>query len=95
MSEDKYNFCFLHVKAVDDAGHDKNLDLKKKFLKEVDLMFGDIMNLYKQNKNSFDLILTFTGDHTTPISVGDHTFEPVPFMISSMSAVIDHLEGKL
>lgn len=26
-----------------------------------------------------------TGDHTTPTQVGDHTYEPVPIMISLLS----------
>lgn len=32
-----------------------------------------------------------TGDHTTPISTGDHTFEPVCFAITSYSALMNEL----
>ena len=28
LQDSKYDYGFLHVKAVDDAGHDKNLDIK-------------------------------------------------------------------
>jgi 2,3-bisphosphoglycerate-independent phosphoglycerate mutase len=28
ITSDKYDFGFVHIKAVDDAGHDKNPDLK-------------------------------------------------------------------
>lgn len=31
-----YTFGFLHVKAVDDAGHDKNVSLKVDFLERID-----------------------------------------------------------
>lgn len=41
--EDKekgYNFGFLHIKAVDDAGHDKSLEKKQKYLEKVNEMVG-------------------------------------------------------
>ena len=39
---DEFDFGFLHVKAVDDAGHDKNAALKVHFLQEIDAMLGTI-----------------------------------------------------
>lgn len=33
-----YDFGFLHIKAVDDCGHDKNSDLKLEFLIKLDQM---------------------------------------------------------
>ena len=36
-------------------------------------------------------MIALTGDHTTPIKVGDHTFEPVPFTISSHFAICNEL----
>lgn len=35
-----YNFGFLHIKAVDDAGHDKSLEKKQKYLEKVNEMVG-------------------------------------------------------
>ena len=45
------------------------------------------------NKNQ-EFIICLTGDHTTPVEVGDHSFEPVPVSISIASEVLDCLEGK-
>jgi len=28
ITKDDYDFGFLHIKAIDDAGHDKNLQMK-------------------------------------------------------------------
>jgi 2,3-diphosphopglycerate-independent phosphoglycerate mutase len=95
LSECDYDFCFLHVKAVDDAGHDKNLDLKVKFIEEVDRMYAEVLSLYKSSNPQFDLITVLTGDHTTPVSYGDHTFEPVPFVIASLSGLTNDLNGTL
>jgi len=36
-------------------------------------------------------VITITGDHTTPIRVGDHTFEPVPFAVTSLDALRSNL----
>lgn len=33
-----YNFGFVHIKAVDDAGHDKSLEKKSKYLEKVNEM---------------------------------------------------------
>lgn len=89
------DFGFLHIKAVDDAGHDKSFDLKTKFLVQIDEMLGNIVTSHHEQKDEvtlllkikFELIIVLTGDHTTPISVGDHTFEPVPVSISTVSAM--------
>lgn len=32
-----------------------------------------------------DVTIIITGDHTTPVLYGDHTFEPVPFAIARVS----------
>jgi len=45
---DNYEFAFLHVKAVDDAGHDRGLDLKVKYLEVVDTMVGQLLRLLWQ-----------------------------------------------
>ena len=38
-----------------------------------------------------EYIICLTGDHTTPIRLGDHTFEPVPFTTTTYSAVANRL----
>lgn len=32
-----------------------------------------------------EVTIVITGDHTTPVLYGDHTFEPVPFAIARVS----------
>jgi 2,3-bisphosphoglycerate-independent phosphoglycerate mutase len=34
-------------------------------------------------QKDFDTIVCVTGDHTTPVKYGDHSHEPVPFVIGS------------
>jgi Predicted phosphoglycerate mutase, AP superfamily len=37
-----------------------------------------------------EFIIALTGDHTTPNCVGDHSFEPVPFTVTTYSALANY-----
>ncbi|KAJ1689007.1 hypothetical protein LUZ63_013162 [Rhynchospora breviuscula] len=78
-----YDFGFLHIKAIDDAGHDKATILKVRGLEAVDRAVGQLARLLWQAEASgrFQYYLCVTGDHSTPIEYGDHSFEPVPFSL--------------
>lgn len=39
----EYDFGFVHIKAVDDAGHDKNLLMKVEQLEKTDRAFGKMI----------------------------------------------------
>ncbi|EFA80865.1 hypothetical protein PPL_06454 [Heterostelium album PN500] len=80
----KYDFGFLHIKAVDDAGHDKDADLKVRLLEKVDAMLAKIVDELGQAEleGVAKFSICVTGDHSTPVLSGDHSCEPVPFTIS-------------
>lgn len=60
----------MHVKAIDDAGHDKNLEMKVKQLEKVDEALRILIDkLGKESDASRQYIISVTGDHTTPIIV--------------------------
>lgn len=47
-----YDFGFCHIKAVDDAGHDRNTDKKIYFLQEIDKMLEAIVAAFlKDDEN--------------------------------------------
>ncbi|KAL6222251.1 hypothetical protein ACLB2K_005643 [Fragaria x ananassa] len=83
---DGYDFGFLHIKAIDDAGHDKATILKVKGLEAVDRAIGQLARLLWETESTgkFQYFLCVTGDHSTPVEYGDHSFEPVPFTICSL-----------
>lgn len=96
LGSGKYDFGFVHIKAVDDAGHDKSFDKKVFFCKRVD----EMMKLMVEKANSTpgfteknELVIALTGDHSTPLVVGDHTFEPVPFAVSTLSSMNQLMKG--
>ncbi|KAL0090067.1 2,3-bisphosphoglycerate-independent phosphoglycerate mutase-domain-containing protein [Phycomyces blakesleeanus] len=81
-----YDFGFLHIKAVDDAGHDRNVSLKVSFLEKIDEMIGSLVTRLSEvemaNDEKYTIIVT--SDHSTPVLYGDHSCEPVPFCICSV-----------
>ncbi|KAF3443952.1 hypothetical protein FNV43_RR13642 [Rhamnella rubrinervis] len=80
---DGYDFGFLHIKAIDDAGHDKASIFKVKGLEAVDRAIGQLARFLweAETTGNFQYFLCVTGDHSTPVEYGDHSFEPVPFSI--------------
>lgn len=78
LQDDKYNFGLVHMKAVDDTGHDKNLDLKLDFINKID----NDLNILLQGFENTNNILCITSDHSTPVLYGDHSCEPSPILIT-------------
>ena len=73
---DKYDFVFTHFKATDTASHDGDPKKKINMISKADYLVSRVM----KGVDKEDTIVAFTGDHTTPCMIGDHTGEPVPIM---------------
>ena len=73
------DLVFVHVEAPDEAGHIKDYALKVKTIEDLDKrLLGRILNGLKE-----PYAIALLPDHPTPIKVGTHTRDPVPFAISS------------
>jgi len=92
-----YDFGFVHVKAVDDAGHDRSISRKLEFLGKTDEMLSLIVGklVEEEAKGETEFSLCLTGDHSTPVLYGDHSCEPVPFVIARVRDVWRVLQAKL
>lgn len=75
-------FAFFHIKAVDEASHDHDFNYKMELIESIDQILSfAIQNLIKKfDSDEFRIVLT--GDHTTLCRIGEHSCEPVPFLIS-------------
>ncbi|XP_021760051.1 uncharacterized protein LOC110724868 [Chenopodium quinoa] len=93
---DGYDFGFLHIKAIDDAGHDKASVLKVKGLEAVDRAIRQLAKLLWQAESTgkFEYFLCVTGDHSTPVEYGDHSFEPVPFALCRLRDFVGAIGGE-
>ncbi len=72
----EHNFILCNVKGPDVAGHDRNARGKVAIIEKIDAMVGQILRAHGDS-----LILMVTGDHSTPVTYGDHTGEPCPVLI--------------
>lgn len=77
-----YDFLLINIDGADEAGHDGNLKEKVEFLQRVDEVIGKISTLE-------DVYFILTADHSTPISVMDHTGDPVPLVINGPEIRVD------
>lgn len=68
----KYDFIFVHIKAVDLFGHDGDALGKKKCLEKID----KALKLLIKEK----CLLVITGDHSTPCSLKNHSGDAVPIL---------------
>jgi len=76
----KHDFVWVHVEAADEAGHEKNLDLKIEAIQEMDRkVLGTILDGLKAAEQNARILLM--PDHPTPIATGAHSPDPVPFML--------------
>ncbi|KAB5561072.1 hypothetical protein DKX38_006029 [Salix brachista] len=82
--------------AIDDAGHDKASILKVKALEAVDRSIGQLAKLLLQaeSNGNFQYFLCVTGDHSTPVEYGDHSFEPVPFSMCRLRDFVGAVGGE-
>lgn len=81
----EYDFYFLHVKKSDSTGEDADFDAKVRLLEEVDRLVPQVTALNPD-------VLVVTGDHSTPASMGSHSWHPVPVMIRAKFARVDPVD---
>jgi 2,3-bisphosphoglycerate-independent phosphoglycerate mutase len=79
------DFVFVHVEAPDEAGHERNPKKKIKAIEDLDArLLGRLLDGLND-----PYAIAVLPDHPTPITVGTHTRDPVPFAIQSPFLVSD------
>ena len=85
---EKNDMVFVHVEAPDEAGHSQNFKLKIKTIEDLDKrLLGHILNGLET-----ECVIAILPDHPTPIEIGTHTREPVPFAIYSPRVKSDEVK---
>jgi 2,3-bisphosphoglycerate-independent phosphoglycerate mutase len=82
---EEYDMVFVHVEAPDEAGHSRDYALKVKTIEDLDKrLIGRLLDGLKD-----DCVIAVLPDHPTPIKIGTHTRDPVPFAIYNPSIEAD------
>ncbi|RNE97207.1 putative 2,3-bisphosphoglycerate-independent phosphoglycerate mutase [Trypanosoma conorhini] len=74
-------FAVIHVKGVDDAGHDKSLEKKLMMLQRCGAALQRLWVALPDGGT-----VAVLADHSTPVSIGDHSCEPVPVSVATKGA---------
>lgn len=75
------DFVLVNVKGCDIYGHDGDALGKARFLEKIDAAMGEIVSCTADG-----VIVAITADHSTPVTVKDHSGDPVPILIAGESA---------
>jgi 2,3-bisphosphoglycerate-independent phosphoglycerate mutase len=82
-----HDFVFVHVEAPDEAGHVRDPKLKVKTIEDLDRrLIGRILQSLNET-----CAVALLPDHPTPIKVGTHTRDAVPFVIYFPDEVADEV----
>lgn len=80
LTEDGYDFAYIHVEAPDEMGHQGSVRDKIAAIEYVD---GKVLGVLTEGLRASgeDYRLLLLPDHPTPIEVRTHTGEPVPYLL--------------
>jgi len=73
-----HNLVILHVKATDVASHDGDFRKKASVIERIDAAIG----MVTPSLDATSTYVIVTADHSTPVSVRDHSGNPVPLLIN-------------
>ncbi len=71
-----FDFFFLHYKQTDSAGEDGDFDRKVREIEQADAVVPELRELGAD-------VLLITGDHSTPATLKEHSWHPVPVVLGS------------
>ncbi|MDI6873607.1 cofactor-independent phosphoglycerate mutase [Candidatus Solincola sp.] len=76
----RVDLVYVHVEAPDEAGHEGNWEAKVEALENFDRhIVGAVLDESVRRHEEFHVLLA--PDHPTPLEVGTHVPEPVPFAL--------------
>jgi 2,3-bisphosphoglycerate-independent phosphoglycerate mutase len=73
-----YDFFFVHHKPPDSAGEDKDFDAKVEAIEALDGALPSLLDCAPD-------VVAVTCDHSTPSSMGSHSWHPVPVLLAADS----------
>ena len=82
---EEYDFVLVNIKGSDISGHDGLADQKIEFIEKLDKYFHVFGSLE-------DVHIAVTGDHSTPVTVKDHSGDPLPLTIIGPGVRVDDVK---
>ena len=88
LTEDGYDFAYIHVEAPDEMGHQGSVERKIKAVENLDgRVIKTVVEGLKKIGEPFRVIVT--PDHPTPIRLRTHVAKPVPYLLYDSTEELD------
>ena len=86
VKNSEYDFFLINIDGADEAGHDGQIKEKTEFIEKVDeIVMSEIIKFE-------NVYIYLTADHSTPISVKNHSGDPVPVIIRGPEVRVDDVK---
>ena len=86
LTEDGYDFVYVHIEAPDEMGHQGSVKDKIKAIEYIDdQVIGPVAEKLRQSGVDFRMLIL--PDHPTPVRVRTHTSDPVPYLLYDSTEV--------
>ena len=80
LTEDGYDFVYIHIEAPDEMGHQGSARDKITAIEAIDReIIGPVAEALEQSGTGFRMLIL--PDHPTPVRVRTHTGDPVPYLL--------------
>lgn len=80
LTDDEYDFAYIHVEAPDEMGHQGSIPNKIESIESLDQMVIQVV-MDEMKARGVDYRMLVMPDHPTPIRLRTHTKDPVPYML--------------
>ena len=91
LTENNYDFAYIHVEAPDEMGHQGSMTDKIKAIENIDEKVIRLVVEELEEKN-IEFRLLVLPDHPTPIEVRTHTGDPVPYLLYDSTKQVEGQE---
>lgn len=80
LTEQEYDFAYIHVEAPDEMGHQGSAEKK---IQAIEYLDQRLIRLVKEGMDASgeDYRMLILPDHPTPVKVRTHVAEPVPYLL--------------
>jgi len=82
-----HEFVMMNIKGCDIAGHDGDAEAKVKMVEKIDRAVG-----YLLSHSTDDMYVVLTADHSTPVSIMNHSGDPVPVCMLGRGVRVDDVK---
>lgn len=89
LTEDGYDFAYIHIEAPDEMGHQGSVERKIQAIEAIDArVIGPAVERLTEAGEEFRLLVL--PDHPTPVRLRTHTSDSVPYLLYDSTAHEEH-----